>query len=289
MAGCVYEWFVSYPINIIASRSTSANTRTLATNTSARWREALDGYTYCRKSREGEGTVQAGEDDDAIFEKYSANIRFNRDGYKLVECPHTGMEHQTCVAYGNHYLGGYRGVPRLRSGSNLISSLSTNRARMVGQQRHDEGYRGHVDSRELRRLRESRCSWRISMATMKPSNTQRKKGNVRNDRPIIAEYGRYQRSAQDMYDKGQLILNTLRSVLDDDALWVSIMRGIQEKIQMPERSADEVFAFINQKAGPTLLTSSTILPPANIPTLVVQTVQEGRFCYRALSLGSGRE
>ena len=45
-----------------------------------------------------------------------------------------------------------------------------------------------------------------------------KKGNVRNDRPIIAEYGRYQRSAQDMYDKGQLILNTLRNILNDDAL-----------------------------------------------------------------------
>jgi aminopeptidase N len=44
-----------------------------------------------------------------VFEKYFGKYPFYRDGYKLVECPHTGMEHQSCVAYGNRYLGGYGG------------------------------------------------------------------------------------------------------------------------------------------------------------------------------------
>ena len=45
----------------------------------------------------------------AAYEKYFGKYPFYSDGYKLVECPHTGMEHQSCIAYGNHYLGGYRG------------------------------------------------------------------------------------------------------------------------------------------------------------------------------------
>ena len=39
----------------------------------------------------------------------SAPIPLPRDGYKLIECPHTGMEHQSAVAYGNLWLDGYRG------------------------------------------------------------------------------------------------------------------------------------------------------------------------------------
>jgi len=68
----------------------------------------------------------------------------------------------------------------------------------------------------------------------------------------------------------------LRSVLDDDALWVSIMRGLQEKFRCQNVSADEVFAFISQKAGRVLsYFFDQYFRHANIPTLVVQTVQEG--------------
>jgi aminopeptidase N len=103
-----------------------------------------------------------------------------------------------------------------------------------------------------------------------------KKGNVRNDRPIIAEYGRYRRSAQDMYDKGQLILNTLRSVLEDDALWFSILRGLQDKFRYQNASADEVFAYINQRSERDLSGFfDQYFRRANIPTLAVQTVKEG--------------
>jgi peptidyl-prolyl cis-trans isomerase A (cyclophilin A) len=103
-----------------------------------------------------------------------------------------------------------------------------------------------------------------------------KKGNVRNDSPIIGQYGRYQKSAGDMYDKGQLVLNTLRSVLDDDALWVSILRGLQEKVKHQNVDADEVFAYINQKSGRDLsYFFDQYFRHKNIPTLAVQTVKDG--------------
>jgi aminopeptidase N len=37
------------------------------------------------------------------FEFYFGAYPFYQDGYKLVETPYWGMEHQSCVAYGNNY------------------------------------------------------------------------------------------------------------------------------------------------------------------------------------------
>jgi aminopeptidase N len=41
------------------------------------------------------------------FEHYFGEYPFARDGYKLVEVPYAGMEHQSAVAYGNHFANGY--------------------------------------------------------------------------------------------------------------------------------------------------------------------------------------
>ena len=43
------------------------------------------------------------------FEYWFGPYPFYEDGYKLVETEHTGMEHQSAVAYGNHFKPGYRG------------------------------------------------------------------------------------------------------------------------------------------------------------------------------------
>ena len=43
------------------------------------------------------------------FEHWFGPYPFYEDGFKLVESPHLGMEHQSAVAYGNGYKNGYRG------------------------------------------------------------------------------------------------------------------------------------------------------------------------------------
>src|SRR5687768_10330946 len=43
------------------------------------------------------------------FEHWFGPYPFYEDGFKLVDVQHTGMEHQSAVAYGNHYNYGYRG------------------------------------------------------------------------------------------------------------------------------------------------------------------------------------
>ena len=213
----------------------------------------------------------------AIYEKYFGKYPFYRDGYKLVECPHTGMEHQTCVAYGNHFLGGYRG----RSSSEVGLKFDF----IIIHESAHEWWGNNVAMKDIADMwiHESFGAYAESLfvedqyghaEAIKYING--KKGNVRNDQPIIAEYGRYQKSPGDMYDKGQLILNTLRSVLDDDVLWFSILRGLQDKFKHQNVSAEEVFGYINQKSGRDLTYFfDQYFRHANIPTLAVQTTKEG--------------
>jgi len=41
------------------------------------------------------------------FQKYFGEYPFKKDGYKLVEVPYAGMEHQSAVTYGNQFQNGY--------------------------------------------------------------------------------------------------------------------------------------------------------------------------------------
>ena len=41
------------------------------------------------------------------FQKYFGEYPFKKDGYKLIEVPYSGMEHQSAVTYGNRFANGY--------------------------------------------------------------------------------------------------------------------------------------------------------------------------------------
>ena len=44
----------------------------------------------------------------SCFEHWFGPYPFYEDGYKLVEVPYAGMEHQSSVTYGNYFENGYR-------------------------------------------------------------------------------------------------------------------------------------------------------------------------------------
>ena len=79
-----------------------------------------------------------------------------------------------------------------------------------------------------------------------------KRPNVRNVDPIIGIYNVQHEGSGDMYDKGQLVLNTLRSVIDNDSLWFSIIRGLAERYRYKAIAGSDLVTFVNQKAGTDL-------------------------------------
>ncbi|MGH7584476.1 MAG: M1 family aminopeptidase, partial [Gemmatimonadales bacterium] len=55
----------------------------------------------------------------ACYEHWFGPYPWYADGYKLIEAPHLGMEHQSGIAYGNGYNVGYRGRDLSKTGVGL--------------------------------------------------------------------------------------------------------------------------------------------------------------------------
>src|SRR5690606_13290386 len=66
---------------------------------------------YVLKHNEKSAKEQLRQTDSMLkaFEYWFGPYPFYEDGFKIVESPHLGLEHQSAVAYGNNYRNGYLG------------------------------------------------------------------------------------------------------------------------------------------------------------------------------------
>ena len=106
-----YDWVISYPINnycvtVNIGKDAHFNDEYVSADGE---KLTLDYWVLPENLEKAKEQFKQVKLMLSAFEKYFGKYPFYRDGYKLIECPHTGMEHQTAVAYGNRYQGGYRG------------------------------------------------------------------------------------------------------------------------------------------------------------------------------------
>ncbi len=265
-----YNWFISYPINNYdvtvnvgkyahfsdiytpAHRSASARRSLLrrAGTSHDGSRLTLDYYVMPENLQKARRQFVEVKTMLACYEKYFGKYPFYRDGYKLIESSHNGMEHQTAVAYGNHYQLGYEG--RASSGVGLKFDFI-----IIHESAH-EWWGNSVTSKDIADMwiHESFGAYAEALyveynwghkAALDYINA--KKQNVRNEEPIIGPYNVNHEGAGDMYDKGQLVLNTLRDVIANDKLWFSILKGFQEKYAYQTVDADDVISYIDQRTN----------------------------------------
>lgn len=247
-----YNWFISYPINnydVTVNICKYAHFSDVYTSRDGS-KLTLDYYIlpeYLQKAKKQFKEVKTML---ACYEKYFGKYPFYRDGYKLIESSHNGMEHQTAVAYGNHYMMGYEG--RASSAVGLKFDFI-----IIHESAH-EWWGNSVTSNDLADMwiHESFGAYAEALyveynwghkAALEYINA--KKQNVRNDKPIIGPYNVNHEGSGDMYDKGQLVLNTLRDVINNDKLWFSILKGFQEKYAYKTADAVDLTNYINQRTG----------------------------------------
>jgi aminopeptidase N len=247
-----YDWHISYPIN---NYCVSVNIGKYE-----RFEDKLGDLTldfYCLpenidKAREqfaqARGMLEA-------FQHYFGEYPFKRDGYKLIEVPYSGMEHQSAVTYGNRFKNGYlerdwTGVgisPRFdfiiihESGHEWFgnSVSAADRSDMWIQ----EGWTTYLECLYV--------EYHYGKAdALKYTNGYKKK--VLNRRPIIGERGTAARSDNDQYFKGALFLNTLRSVVDDDPRWWRALRAMHDTFKYKNIMTEDVVRFFNEHTGENL-------------------------------------
>lgn len=215
------------------------------------------------------------------FEHWFGPYPFYEDGYKLVESPHLGMEHQSAVAYGNGFQNGYRG--RDLSGSGWGNKWDF----IIIHESGHEWFANNITSNDIADmwLHEGFTNYSETIYTTCEFGVEA--GNeycigtrkaIQNDIPIIGHYGVNQEGSGDMYYKGGNLLHTIRNIIGDDEKFRQILRGLNQVFYHKTTDTKEVEAYISKQAGIDLSkVFDQYLRTTHIPVLEVK--HEGLGIY----------
>lgn len=207
------------------------------------------------------------------FEEWLGPYPFYNDGYKLVEAPHLGMEHQSAIAYGNKYQMGYLGMDRSGSGRGLKwdyiiihesghewfgNSITT--VDIADMWIH-EGFTDYTETiyTECQQGKEAAEEYVIGL-----------RDGIANDRPIIGPYGVNQEGSGDMYNKGANLIHMIRHIVGDSTFKAMLLEMNRRFYHKTVTSAEIEDFMIDFSRSKTLLNKSLFdqyLRTAQVPVL----------------------
>lgn len=218
------------------------------------------------------------------FEYWYGPYPFYEDGYKLVEAPYLGMEHQSSVTYGNGFENGYMGNDLSGSGWGLkfdfiLIHESAHEWFANSITNHDvadmwihEGFTCYSENLYLDYFYGKKASSEYVIGLRK---------KILNDSPIIGTYNVDSRGSSDIYYKGANILHTLRQWIDNDKKWRKILRGLNKEFYHQIVTTTQIEDYISNKSGKDLSSFwDQYLRTTKVPKLEYEVVgKELRFRY----------
>ncbi len=275
-----YRWKVHYPIN---NYSVSVNIGRYTHFADSLRDLSLDYYVLPYHLDDARRQFAQAKPMLQCFSDHFGGYPFPRDGYKLVEVPYSGMEHQSAVTYGNGFENGYGGrdwtgvgiSPRFdfiivhESSHEWFGNSVT--ARDVSDAWIHEGWGTYLEGVYVE------CEWGYDDALTYLNGYQAK---VANREPIIGPPGVNHWPTQDQYFKGALFLNTLRHVVDDDVTWWALLDEYAMHFRYQDIWTTDVINFFNQSLDRDLrpIFEQYLYHP-ELPVLQLR-FEEGSVAYR---------
>ncbi len=186
------------------------------------------------------------------FEFWLGKYPFYEDGYKLIEVPYLGMEHQSAVTYGNKFKNGYLGRDLSGTGWGLNWDF------IIVHESGHEWFGNNITSNDIADMwvHEGFTNFTETLYTQwlngKQAGLEYNYGirkNINNRTPIIGKYGVNAEGGNDMYYKGSNMIQTIRNSIDDDSLFRKTLRSMQEEFYHKIVTSPEIENFISQKTG----------------------------------------
>ncbi len=186
------------------------------------------------------------------FEYWFGPYPFYEDGYKLVESPHLGMEHQSATAYGNGYQNGYLGRDLSGSGWGLKWDF------IIVHESGHEWFANNITSKDIADMwvHEGFTNYSETLFTQyyygKEAATAYVSGirkGIANDIPIIGIYNVNKEGSGDMYPKSANMLHNIRQIINDDSLFRKILRGLNKDFYHQTVTSKQVEDYISTKSG----------------------------------------
>ncbi len=189
------------------------------------------------------------------FEYWFGPYPFYEDGYKLVEVPYLGMEHQSSVTYGNKYQNGYLGRDWSGTGWGLKWDY------LIVHESGHEWFANNITYKDIADMwiHESFTAYSESIFTEfyygKKAAAEYVIGTrkaITNTEPIIGKYDVNNEGSSDMYFKGANMIHMIRQIVNDDILWRKILRGLNKEFYHKTVTSADIQQFIIKKSGANL-------------------------------------
>ena len=186
----------------------------------------------------------------SIYEHWYGPYPFYKDGYKLVETPYPAMEHQSAIGYGGYLKGGpsteFRGVP----GGEIWDFI------IIHESAH-EWFGNSLTAKDMAELwiHEAFATYASSLFVESKYNKQAgqqliydMRAGLANDRPVNGPYNVNQMGSGDMYGKGAILLNMIRTIVDNDDKWLSMLNGVNEAFYHQTVTGAQIIKYFSERA-----------------------------------------
>jgi aminopeptidase N len=253
-----WRWHVHYPINnydVALNIGEYQHWSGIHINKSTGQKTTLDFYALPEDLAKAKAQFAQVPTMLDAYEHFLGEYPFDKDGYKLIEVPYAGMEHQSAVAYGNHFTNGYYGRDWTGVGISLKFDFI-----IIHESGHEwfgnsitaddssdmwihEGWTTYLESLYVE-YRWGKADAIKYLNGLKPK--------VHNERPIIPPHNINAEPPQDQYFKSALMINTLRSIIGDDAKWFAYLHDFYQHFQYQNIMTEDVVAWWNQRTGMNL-------------------------------------
>lgn len=217
------------------------------------------------------------------FEFWFGPYPFYEDSYKLVQVPYLGMEHQSSVTYGNGFQKGYRGMDLSGTGWGLKWDY------IIVHESGHEWFANNITYKDIADMwihegftMYSECLF-VEKFYGKEAGAEYSRGvrfNISNQTPIIGNYGVNSEGSNDMYNKGNALLHTLRQVVNNDEYWRAMLRGLNKEFYHQTVTTKQVEDYMAKSLNLNLTKFfDQYLRDTRIPTLEY-FVKGGNLTYR---------
>jgi aminopeptidase N len=217
------------------------------------------------------------------FEYWFGPYPFYEDGYKLVDAPHLGMEHQSATAYGNGYQNGYYGTDLSGTGWGMKWDF------IIVHESGHEWFGNNITTKDIADMwvHEGFTNYSETLFTEYYYGKEAAdayvigtRQRIVNDKPIIGPYGVNREGSTDMYYKGGNMLHTIRQVINDDEKFRSILRGLNKTFYHSIVTSRQIEDYISRNSGINFSkVFNQYLRTINIPVLEYK-ISNGILAYR---------
>ncbi|BDQ10791.1 peptidase M1 [Sediminibacterium sp. TEGAF015] len=217
---------------------------------------------------------------------------FYNDGFKMVDAPYIGMEHQSAIAYGSSYRKG----TNVKGGDISNTGWGKKTDRILVHETAHEWFGNSITASDIadRWIQEGFVGLAEELVIAHywgedagNAFMQGRFRTIENDKPVIGKYGINEDGSQDNYVKGWAVMHMIKTMLSNNNRFIQLLRKLNREFFHHVVTSREVEAFFIRETKLQLKPFfDQYLRSAQVPILQY-VIKDNQIKYRFVNCNSG--